>query len=176
MAIVYTDPTVVLARYAPYEPIIDAYQADVIEGLQFLWRRHAQAVLQYVPQVPWETTSGTFSATGSNDTDPLAERLTVFPMTPGAWRADVSDDVQLTVVLVGTMVGLTIEVYEGTTLVDNLVISVGAGPAVDTGSLTLPSGTGDVWFRILGNRNAVSGTGELFAVYVFSNLTASAPK
>jgi len=176
MAIVYTDPTVVLARYAPYEPIIDAFQADVIEGLQFLWRRNAQAVLQYVPQVPWETTSATFSTIGSNDAVALAERLTVFPMTPGTWRPDVSDDVQLTVVLVGDIVGLTIEVYEGTVLVDSLVISVGAGPAVATGQLTLLGGTGDVWFRILGNRNAGSGTGELYAVYVFSNLTASAPK
>lgn len=175
MSITYTDPTVVLARYAPYEPILDDYQADVIEGLHFLWRRHAHTVLAWVPEVPWETTSATLTQIADNDATALVERLTFTPCTPSDWRPDDATDTVYTVVARADKVEVVVECYNAAGLVDSATIAIGAGPATGTGTITLPAATGDVWWRLQAKLNG-AGTGTLYPVYIQSSYAAGAPK
>lgn len=184
MAVVYTDPDVVLARYSPYEPIIDAFQADVIEGLQFLWRRNAQAVYRYYPQIPWETTSAVATVDGDNFAADYYEPLAVFPMITNGWRpsgagsvsGSAAGDVELTIVLVGDKVKIEIDVYLDLTPVNSQIVAVAAGPAVTVSTMSIPAtAVGDIWWRIKGALNG-TGTGKFIALYVFSNYTENAPK
>jgi len=177
IGILYSDPEIILQRYVSAEPIVDAFNADVIEGAHFLWRRHAETVLAYYPRVPWGTTSASYTITGTNDATAETERLGMYPMMRDGWRPDVGGDTKLACTVVGGLVDVLFEVYEGGVLVDSDAVLVGAGPlAIVSGALTLPAGTQDAWVKITARRNGESGTGQIDAIYVRSAYDSGAPK
>jgi hypothetical protein len=178
MAIVYTDPEIILARYQAGEPVVDDYQADVIEGLQFLWRRHAQLILAYVPRVPFETLSVTPTKINSS-TDNYAEDLQIRPATFAPFRPGVSG-VLLTVTVIHTKAEVTVDAYDADGLIDSVNI-IGAGTAlgawfVNSAQMNLTGALGDVWFDITVNSAFEDEECRLRSIYIYSSYAAGAPK
>jgi hypothetical protein len=173
MAIVYTDPEIILARYQAGEPVVDDYQADVIEGLHFLWRRHAQLILAYVPRVRFENTSASFNRVNENAAD-YAEDLNIYPLGT-EFRPNVGGNVALTVSVAGVLIEVDAEVYDSSGLLDTANIVIGAAPAIGSDVVSVTP-AGPMWILLKARRNGVSGTGAINALYIYSSYAEGAPK
>lgn len=175
MAIVYADSAIEVARYAAGEPITDSDIGDVVESLQFQWRRWSQTVLAYAPIVPFETTSAVNTRVNNNTAD-YAEDLDIFPMF-FEHRPDNSGNVELRVFARGSLVNVHIWVRDAAwSVVDTQTITLGAGPVNGTATLTIPVASLPCHLELGATRNGASGTGSIFNILIHSDMTSDAPR
>jgi hypothetical protein len=173
MAINYVDPDVILARYQAGEPIVDDFVAVVVEGLQYMWRRHVASILSYVPRTAFETTSATATRTNESTAD-YTEDLNVYPSAQ-LWRPDDGGAATVDVTAFGGLIVVTITARDSTGWSETDTITLGAGPTSGAIVLDLTGATDMVWFDITAHRNGGSGTGTLSRLYIHSNYLSDAP-
>ena len=173
MAINYVDPDVILARYQAGEPIVDDYVADVVEGLQYLWRRHVAPILAYAPRAPFETASAVATRVNSSTAD-YAENLNVYPAAQ-LWRPDDGGVATVDISAFGGLIVVTVTARDALGWSETDTITLGGGPTSDAIVLDLTGATGMVWFDITAAA-APHSTGILTRLYIHSNYLSDAPK
>jgi len=156
--------------------IVDDTVGGLCEANHWLWERHGALVLQWLPDIPWTTTSLTSSVIGANDTTINAQRLGFFPMWMPTWRINDAGDMELDVVVVGRNVKVTMEVRDNLGLLDVVNVSLpGLTVTVDTGVLSWTPNADAPWLYIRAAVIDDADPGEITMIRALGAPSASPP-
>jgi hypothetical protein len=164
MAINYQYPDIVLARYRSGESIITNYNADVIEGLHYLWRRHVAVIFTYWPLAPFETDSTSLTTVNDN-TDEQSEDLDVYPVYQ-LFRPNADAEYKVTAWATGQYVKIEVSAFDENGIVDSGTIEIGATTAEDSVDLDLTGALDQVYFEIKAQKDGgTPGVIERFVIH-----------